>query len=297
MFLVLPASAHTNGQDDPYRVEEFTLTGTGNLEVRTSGGHITVEASESNRVRVEMYVTRNGRELSPADTDLGDFDIEISQTGNKITATARRDNGRGWDFWNNNNISISFVVYSPREMSTDLKTSGGHIETRGLQGNQQISTSGGHLELANLRGKVDARTSGGHIEIHDFEGEMNARTSGGHIDIENAGGILNVRTSGGHIDLANVSGTLEASTSGGSITADLRSVGQFVDLRTSGGNVNISVPEGAGFNLDLRGGRVRTELRNFSGKIERDEVEGQVNGGGPRIAARTSGGTVSIRFH
>jgi len=298
LLMVFTASAHTTSttKDDPYRIEEFSLSGPGNLEVRTSGGHISVEGSESNRVRVEMYVRKNGRELSPADTDLDDYEIEISQSGNTITAIAKGENGRAWKLWNNNSVSISFVVYTPREMSTDLKTSGGHIETDGLSGNQKISTSGGHLKLANLMGTVDARTSGGHIEIGDFEGEMSARTSGGHINVTNSSGSLNLRTSGGHIDLERISGTLEASTSGGSISAELASIGQFVDLRTSGGNVNISVPDGLGLELDLRGTRVRTELKNFSGEVERDEVHGTVNGGGPKISARTSGGTVRVTF-
>ena len=296
ILLISTASAHSTMQDDPYRVEEFTVSGPGNLEVRTSGGHITVKASESSRVRVEMYVRKNGRELSASDYDLNDFEIDISQSGNTVRAHAKRENGNNWKFWNNNNISISFVVYTPREMSSDLKTSGGHIETVGLKGKQQIATSGGHLQLSNLMGTVDARTSGGHIEIRDFEGEMSARTSGGHIDVENANGSINLRTSGGHIDLERTSGTVEASTSGGSINADIASIGQFVNLRTSGGNVDISVPEGLGLDLELRGSRVRTELKNFSGKVERDEVEGSVNGGGPKVFARTSGGTVRISF-
>lgn len=304
MLLVVPASAFTpasekaevNVKDEPYRIQEFTVNTPGELDVRTSGGHITVRASDGNRVRVEMYVRQNGRSLTPEDTDLDDFDITISQSGNKVTAHAEREGGRNWSFWNNNNISISFVVYTPREMSTQLKTSGGHIETNGLNGNQEVSTSGGHLELINLRGTVDARTSGGHIEISDFEGRMNARTSGGHIEARFTSGELSLRTSGGHIDLENVSGAVEASTSGGSITADIESVGEFVDLRTSGGSISIAVPGGIGLDLDLRGSRVRTELKNFSGQVERDEVEGSINGGGPKISARTSGGTVRISF-
>lgn len=296
MVSTATAKTATTVKDDPYRIEEFTMNGPGSLDVRTSGGHITVKASESSRVRVEMYVRKNGRDLSPSDTDLDDFEIDISQSGNTVRAIAKRDNGKGWKFWNNNNLSISFVVYTPREMSTDLKTSGGHIETNGLSGNQKISTSGGHLKLSTLMGTVDARTSGGHIEISDFEGEMKARTSGGHIDVVNSSGSINLRTSGGHIDLERISGTVEASTSGGSINAEIASIGQFVDLRTSGGNVNISVPDGLGLDLDLRGSRVRTELKNFSGEVERDEVEGSVNGGGPKISARTSGGTVRVTF-
>lgn len=297
MFLIVSASAHTGGRDEPYRIEEFTIHSPGNLDVKTSGGHITVQSSGSDNVRVEMYVTRNGRELSPSDTDLSDFDIEISQAGNKVTATAQRKSNSRWKFWNNNDISISFVVYTPREISSDLKTSGGHIKVSGLSGDQQISTSGGHLELSNLRGMTEARTSGGHIDIQSFEGEISARTSGGHIAVEDAEGNIRVRTSGGHIDLANVSGTVEASTSGGNITAGLKSVGQFVDLRTSGGNVTITVPDDAGFDLDLKGSYVSTRLDNFSGDVERDEVDGHVNGGGPQISARTSGGTVSVSFN
>lgn len=298
LFAITESSAinNVNEKEDPYRVEEFTLSGPGSLEVRTSGGHITVKGSRSDVVRVEMYVRKNGRTLDQSDTDLDDFEITISQSGSKVNAIAKSNRDRDWKFWKNNNISISFVVYTPREMSTDLKTSGGHIEASGLSGNQQIATSGGHLDLIELRGNVQARTSGGHIDISAFQGEIEARTSGGHIDVVNSEGNLNVRTSGGHIDLKKVAGTVEARTSGGSISADITSIGQYVDLRTSGGNVTVSVPGGIGLDLALRGSRVRSELKNFSGEVERDEIEGSINGGGPKVSARTSGGTVRINF-
>lgn len=302
LLLMIPALAmdsdgKTVAQDEPYRIETFDVNGPGTLDVNTSGGHIQVEGSSSNTVRVEMYVRKNGRDLLPEDTNLEDWDIEISQSGNSVKASADR-RGRGWSlFGGNNNISISFIVYTPREMSTNLDTSGGHIEIRGLSGNQDISTSGGHLELANLQGTIEARTSGGHIDISDTQGDLDARTSGGHIDVRNSEGNLKVRTSGGHIELADVSGAVEASTSGGGISADFTSVGEFVDLRTSGGNVDIRVPGNIGLDLNLRGSRVSTSLQNFSGEIDRDEVEGRLNGGGPKISARTSGGTVSLSFN
>ncbi|MDR8393163.1 DUF4097 domain-containing protein [Aliifodinibius sp. S!AR15-10] len=298
-LMVLSATAKSNATntniDDPYRIEEFNISTPGELEVKTSGGHITVEASETNTVRVEMYVQRNGRDLSPSDTDLDDFDIDISQSGDKVTAIAER-RGKVWN-WGRNNISVSFVVYTPREMKTDLRTSGGHIAASGLDGDQRLSTSGGHLEMTTLKGTVDARTSGGHIEIRDFSGQMDARTSGGHIEAENAEGRINLRTSGGHISLRDLSGSVEASTSGGSIEADLNSIEDFVDLRTSGGHINISVPDGIALNLDLKGNRVSTKLSNFTGEVERDEVHGSINGGGPKLTARTSGGSVRITYN
>lgn len=293
LLLIIPAKA-TPQQDEPYRVESFSTKTPGDLEVRTSGGHITVKGSSSDQVRVEMYVHKNGHNILPEDSDLDDWDIDISQSGQKVKAIAKHHNN--WKLFGGNHMSISFVVYTPREMSSDLKTSGGHIEVRGLSGKQDIATSGGHLELAQLKGSIDARTSGGHISVNDVEGDMEARTSGGHIDVQHSEGNLTVRTSGGHIKLADVSGTIDASTSGGGISADLNSISKSVDLRTSGGNINISVPGGLGLDLHLRGSYVSTKLQNFSGEIDRDEVDGKLNGGGPQITARTSGGTVELAF-
>lgn len=297
LWAISTANAMQHRGDDPYRVEEFSIQTPGELKVKTSGGHITVEGSQSNEVRVEMFVYKNGKELSPSDTDLDEFDITIEQDGNEVRAIAERKNSSSWKFWKNNDISISFVVYTPREISTDLKTSGGHIKTMGLNGEQDIKTSGGHLELADLQGTINARTSGGHISIKDVTGDVDARTSGGHIDAENTEGQLNVRTSGGHIDLENIAGTIDASTSGGSISANIVKMGEFARLKTSGGSVNITVPRNIGLDLNLHGSRVHSQLENFSGSMEDDDIEGSINGGGPMLSARTSGGSVRVSFN
>jgi len=298
ILLISSAQAAASGatiQDEPYRVETFDINAAGKLNVNTSGGYITVKGSSSNSVRVEMYVRKNGRNYLPEDTNLDEWEINISESGNTVKAKAkRRDNG--WSLFGRNNFSISFVVYTPREISTDLNTSGGHIKIHGLEGNQQLATSGGHLNMSNLKGTVNARTSGGYIELSDVQGDVEARTSGGYINVENATGKLAVKTSGGQIDLKNVNGSIKARTSGGRISASLTSIDQFVDLRTSGGNVSIGVPANIGLDLDLRGSYVNTQLENFSGKVDRDEVEGKLNGGGPMLSARTSGGTVSLSF-
>ncbi len=293
LIMMTSALAMTpQNQDDPYRIETFNIDTPGELDVKTTGGHITVEGSSQNNVRVEMYVRKKGQNLSPEDTDLENWKIDISQSGNAVKAVAERIDKN----WARNNESISFVVYTPREMSTDLKTSGGHIEALGLSGTQDITTSGGHLDLANLEGTITARTSGGHIDIADVRGNVDARTSGGHIDVQKSQGDLKIKTSGGHIDLAEVSGIVEAATSGGSISADLDSIEESVDLKTSGGSIKIAVPENMGLDLNLQGTYVSTNLKNFSGKVDRNEVEGQLNGGGPIVFARTSGGKISLSF-
>jgi hypothetical protein len=70
-----------------------------------------------------------------------------------------------------------------------------------------------------------------------------------------------------------------------------------LNLKTSGGNIGIAIPESTGLELNLSGTFVNANIDNCSGKIERNKVNGKLNGGGPLLSARTSGGTVSLSFH
>lgn len=264
--------------DTPYRAESFPLSGGGSLDVKTSGGHITVEGTSSNTVRVEMYVRRKGRDLTPDEIHLDDWEIDISKSGKSIKAMAKYK-GKRWNFFGNgDHPSISFIVYTPRTMSSKLNTDGGHITIKGLSGDQQMRTSGGHLVLSDLEGNIEARTSGGHITAGDLQGNFNARTSGGHIDLN------------------NIRGVVEAQTSGGNIEADFISLASSTDLKTSGGNIDITLPRKEGANLNLKGSYVHSKLTNFSGDSKRNEITGTINGGGPLVSARTSGGLVVLAF-
>lgn len=286
LILIIPAMAAIGKDEnlrfaDPYRVESFRLSGPGSLQVKTSGGHITVEGTSSDSVLVEMHVRRNGRDLNPDDTNLDDWDIDISQSGQTIYAIAKRERNLKNFFGINNQLSISFIVYTPRAMSSDLVTSGGHITVSSLIGEQQMTTSGGHISLSDLEGDIEARTSGGHIDVSDLEGDLNLHTSGGHINLNSVS-----------------SNIIEAKTSGGNITADFISLGSSADLSTSGGNINITVPRDTGIDLDLKGSSVNSnDLVNFTGKTERGKIEGKINGGGSFVSARTSGGVVSLGFN
>ncbi len=297
LFMSVSANPGSLDQDNPYRTEEFNINTPGELQVRTSGGHITVEGSNSNTVYIEMYVRKDGENLTSSDTNLDKWEIDISQSGNSVNAIAKHKGRNSWSSWNNDRTSISFVVFAPKEMSTDLKTSGGHIEAKNLEGDQTIATSGGHLNLENLKGKIEAKTSGGHIDLLNMEGDLDVRTSGGHISANTVAGTLQAKTSGGHIKLSDISGSIKAATSGGSITANLNTIDQFVDLKTSGGNVDLSIPDNIGVDLQLKGTFVHGTFNNFSGEMENNEVDGKLNGGGPKVTARTSGGTVRLSFN
>lgn len=287
-----PAAIQQNDRETPYLVKEFNVNTPIRLTVRTSGGYINVKSRYSDKVRVEMYVRRRGHNLTKKDTDLGDYNIEISKSGNEVRAIAQNKSRVHFGFWNG--YSISFVVYTPRKCDCDIKTSGGHINLSGLEGQMDANTSGGHIDAEDITGNARLRTSGGSIKISHQNGDMDARTSGGHIEVNGGNGTLRLSTSGGHISLDGVAGEIDARTSGGSIHANVLNIKDRLSLRTSGGSITANIPGNQGYDLDLSGSSVHTNLNDFSGSMRRNSVEGTVKGGGPKVILRTSGGSIRL---
>ena len=68
-------------------------------------------------------------------------------------------------------------------------------------------------------------------------------------------------------------------------------------LKTSGGTVTLKLTDDAAINIDAKaaGGRVRSEMDvEVEGEISKTHLEGTINGGGPLVTLRSSGGSVKI---
>jgi len=280
--------------DKPYKVEKFNTSPGGSLYVQTSGGSIQATGHNSNETIVEVYVRSSkwsGEKLIEMLKE--NYSITIKKSGNRVEAIAKRTGSS----WSNGGISISFVVMVPKRTDCEMKTSGGSLKLKDIEGKlQSLHTSGGSISLNNVHSDVELRTSGGSIRVEDYVGNLDGRTSGGSIKVTNAEGEIDVVTSGGGIKLDGLSGDVSASTSGGSISANFSSLTGPLDLKTSGGNVRATVPAGLGLDLDLRGSRVETKLVNFTGEAKRDRISGKVNGGGIPVRMVTSGGSVILQF-
>ena len=291
------ATAHSQKVDDAYTLKTFDISSP-QLDISTAGGYINVIGHDKDNVRVEMYVRKSGKYLSASDTELEDYEIDISASGNEVTASAGRRNSSGIKFWNNSNsYSISFVVYTPERSMVTGRTSGGSMKAENISGTLDFTTSGGSISLSSISGDINARTSGGSLNFENLNGNVNGRTSGGSIRVLNAQGELDLRTSGGSVKLDEVAGIVNARTSGGSIQAISKSESCSLDLSTSGGNISITLPDNSGYELDLKGNRVSTTFTEFSGEVEKNRVIGTIRGGGPKIAARTSGGSVRLNYN
>ena len=330
----LGINAQNNQDKEPYSTKPLSKETIKNVEVKTSGGSISVSGVNAAGARIEVYVEQNNFRFSALSKEEikkrldEDYDMTIEVNNNKLTAIAKQKHDN-WDW--KRSLSISFKIFIPENVSTNLHTSGGSISLVKLSGNQDFSTSGGSLHVDDVTGKINGKTSGGSIHISnakdqidvttsggsitaencsgkmklhtsggslrlaDLNGDIDANTSGGSIEGKNIKGELVGHTSGGSIHVSDMSGSVEASTSGGHIDVAIITLGKYVKLHNSGGNVNLQLPKDKGLDLDLSASRVKTDvLNNFRGTKEDDEIRGKLNDGGVPVTVRSSSGTIHL---
>ncbi|MEP6846230.1 MAG: hypothetical protein ABI861_09515, partial [Panacibacter sp.] len=164
LFLLLAASTTAlavNAQDnkEPYLTQALSSESINQANVQTSGGSIAVMGSSQSEARIEMYVNSNNGLGNLSKDEIKkrleeDYVVKINVAGNTLTATAKnkRDN---WDW--KKSLSISFKIYVPSNVSTDLNTSGGSIKLSDLNGTQVFRTSGGSLKVDKVSGKIDGK--------------------------------------------------------------------------------------------------------------------------------------------
>ena len=329
-------AAAQDSNETPYLVKSFSRDQVKQLRSSTSGGSIHVSGQSTGDAKVEVYVRANdgGRYLTHDEAQQrmdGTVELTVAMNGTTLEATAKRK-----DKWDDNwrrGVSVSFVIYVPETVSSDLQTSGGNIHLSDLTGTENFETSGGNLHLENLSGKITGTTSGGNVTIadskneielrtsggnmhathcdgnitmetsggnmslQDVKGTIHATTSGGHIDGDGISGELRTSTSGGNIHLDNMTCSLNASTSGGHIDVTMKSMGKYLELENSGGNIHLTLPNGQGYNLAISGDKIHTDkLNNFSGTMDNHNLEGTLNGGGVPVKVSNSSGHVTLSF-
>lgn len=334
-LLTFSSFAQDRNYKEPYMTKSLPGLAIKNVTVETSGGSISVSGAASD-ARVEVYVSQNNSAGDLAKDEIQkrlseDYNLNVTVDNNSVTAVARQKNrNMNWK----KALNISFRVFVPGKVSTDLSTSGGSISLNDLSGAQNFSTSGGSLHVKNLSGSIRGRTSGGSIhldnsndeidlqtsggsieasnctgnitletsggtlKLNNLKGKIRANTSGGNVKAESISGELISHTSGGNIDLQRLSCSLETSTSGGNIDVSVKEFGKYLTISNSGGNIDLEIPGNKGVELRLAANKIKTDdLHNFNGRAGDDEVKGTLNGGGVPVTVSTSSGRIHLSFN
>ncbi len=295
-----------------FRLEKhLALAPGGELVIDTSGGGVTVTGGAVDGATIVVTSDRDREDVESRYT----FDFR-AEPGRVVVVNRRK--GSLWGHWFDwgRGYSLHFEVQVPRATRVELDSSGGGLHISRLDGDARLRSSGGGLHVEDLVGALDAGTSGGGVEVRRVRGNVRLQSSGGRVEVGEVIGDVSARSSGGGVDVAAVTGDVEASSSGGGVHVD--GVGGRVSAESSGGPVTaVFAPgAGAGGSLSSSGGGVRVQLAPdarvsidasssggsvvcdlpllVQGKISRSSLRGDLNGGGPALLLRSSGGGIRI---
>ena len=297
----LAAAVTTHAAIERTIEKSFSVAAAGTIKLETSGGTITLTPGKEGEVKITAREHIRASSDADADELLKKLELNFDQTGNDVHASAKYASATGFHFGSWPPVSVDFIATVPAAFMSDLHTSGGGITVGDLTGKVYARTSGGSIKLGKIGASVDVRTSGGSIALQEAEGAARLDTSGGNINVGKVSGPADLSTSGGSIKIDSVAQTLQAHTSGGSIHARIAGPLQGdCALSTSGGSVHVTVAKAAAFRLDARTSGGGVDARGLTITLDdggqgRSKLAGTVNGGGPLLKLRTSGGGIEVR--
>ncbi|MCP4216441.1 MAG: DUF4097 domain-containing protein [bacterium] len=255
--------------------ESFKVADGGTLEMDVEAASIEIRTQKGRDATVEVIRKYKGSE-DEMQKALRNYKIDFIKSGNDLSIESKKETRNL--FGSGNQLQVRFIVTVPMKYNLDLKTSGGSISVADIEGEAKIKTSGGSLKCNSVKGSLQGKTSGGSIKIKECTGDVDVKTSGGSISVKEVMGNINAKTSGGSIKVyisKQPTADCKLKTSGGSIRVELdKSIKVNLEAKTSAGRVNFGFP--------------------VEGKIDKDRADVKINGGGPELELKTSGGSITI---
>ena len=315
LALLVGAYAGGAGAKEVVFDESFSVKPGGKLKATVGDMDILLEVGKSDQAKVEVVVTGNIDKMRERFEKMN-FTAELQ--GNTLVLDT--DDHRSWSvgWWGSSRGRILLTVTLPEQFDVYAQTSDGNITAGGQKGEIDLKSSDGDISVDGLSGpmvhlttsdgdivvdeinadEVSLRTSDGDLRADFIRGKsVTFKTSDGDVVAERIEGeTIAVRSADGDLELTVSGGELEARTSDGDI--DVTVSGKMaLDLSTSDGDITIRVPRDFGAELDLKGESVKLGGKvALDGEVSKRRISGTLGDGGPRVTARTSDGSVALRF-
>ncbi len=274
--------------------ERFDVSPGDALDIRVSHTDVLIAKGSDNEARI--VVTLDGRDMDRAREIFEAMNFRVEQDGSVIRIVSESPNRR-WS-WGGNDVQITVNARIPARFDAEIETSHGDLSMSDLDGRIDIRTSHGDVDARALSGPwLHIETSHGDVATGSLRAdEVTVKTSHGDVAIDEVvASDFIAHTAHADVDVSRIDGRAEISNSHGDIRV-LLTTERPAFFRTDHGDILISTAPGLGADLSLKGGRVRLDASApFDGERKKDRADGRLNGGGARIEARTSHGSITLR--
>ena len=263
-LIALPSLAFGGQSKDFARTVEFNSGS--ELKINSTKGSVKLTGWDRNQVEIIARIVMKERvEPDYARRAVEAVRIEVAGDSRELSIrpiyddVPRRDGSGGWS---RTLPDVNFEIQAPRHMILQLDTDRTEVDLRGLDGK---------LTLKSDRGKVTAQDLGGDIRLK-MDRCGNSALSG-------LRGTLNVEMDRSELTVGalQISGDSRFDVSRGEAMLQLP--------RSQGLSVSANVGRRADFNSEFA-----ISTRKFG-----DRVEGDINGGGPKLLIHTDRGKVELK--
>lgn len=274
--------------------ERFDVSPGDALEIRVSHTDVRIETGSDKEARI--VVTLDGRDMDRAREIFEEMNFRVERDGDVIRIVSESPNRRWLRF--RNDVQVTLTARIPARFDAEIETSHGDVALDALDGRIDVRTSHGDVDVRDLGGPwLSIETSHGDVATGSLHAdEVTVKTSHGDVAIDEVvASAFTARTSHGDVEVERVEGRADVTLSHGDLRVFLTTENPAF-FRTDHGDILISMAPGLGADLSLKGGRVRLDASaSFKGEVKKDRADGQLNGGGARIEARTSHGSITLR--
>jgi DUF4097 and DUF4098 domain-containing protein YvlB len=292
LSLVVPAAAQV--REGSFE-RTLTTSGAVDLTVVSGSGSIRVVPGAAGSVRVSARL-KSDAWFASGDVEARMKKIEanppVEQRGGVIRI------GEFADSELSRNISISYDLTVPADTSLTARTGSGSISIGALKGSASLNSGSGSIH-ADGAATLEAHTGSGSIEAAAIAGPATVKSGSGSVTIALTGpGDVSASAGSGSVRLTGVNGSARISTGSGSVHLDGRPAGPW-SVHSGSGGITLTIPQDAGYELDARtssGAITSTHEVTMvvSGRIDKHHIAGKVHGGGPRVEASCSSGSIVI---
>jgi DUF4097 and DUF4098 domain-containing protein YvlB len=163
-----------------------------------------------------------------------------------------------------------------------VRTGDGAIDCEPVSGQVQLESGDGAIRARGLKGDIEVRSGDGKVTLEDLDGHLRARTRDGHLTASGRFDALDLGAGDGRVDAIAAPGSQPSAA---------------WNVETGDGAVNLRIPHDINTLLDARtkDGHINVELPiTLEGRVDRHQLIGELNNGGPTLRIRTGDGSITL---
>lgn len=262
--------------------KSFKVDRDGTLEIEADRGNVEVKTIRGDvvNITVDRYVSVERREDAKEILEM--HKLEMARKGSTVLVSSRVDERRfKWRSWKGDDrLRVEVTVEVPEDFEVEVVTGAGNVAVAGVGGTVDVRSGAGSIEIRNVGDEVEVVSGSGDVKLENVAGPVDVHTGAGNITVRSAGDALSAATGAGNVIAYIVDQPSEDSR-----------------LVSGAGNVTVYLSEDVGVSVEaLAFGNCTTDFPlKAGGKWMTKSLSGDLNGGGPDLAMKSSVGNVTLK--